>query len=165
MAVTFVFDRDLPEVAALFLSPDFRRFRSERLGESQVSCKVKKTASQGHEFLMSRRVTRSLPAMFSKFFEPSQLFHLRENWQNTVKGWNGEFEVAIEGQSIDIYGDFALEPHRAGCRYTINHQCAARVPLIGRRLEKFVISQADKGVEQELTFLQAYLRGDIDGAV
>jgi hypothetical protein len=97
----------------------------------------------------------------AKLFDPVQTLKMTETWRDDGEGGcNGDFTIDIDGQPITISADFELYPTDDGCCYRIEHRVKARVPLIGGRLEKYVLGQTLSGCEQELD----YLRDQLDQA-
>ena len=59
---------------------------------------------------------------------------------------------------MTITADIALLKRGKGCEYQVDHHCKARIPLIGGKVEKYILSQTDGGAQDELDYLQQYLK-------
>lgn len=158
MAMSYEFDCDVDSVAALLNDPQFLVDRCLELGELEAECEV---ADEGDTTVihLTRKVERDLPAFLSKIFDPVQTLQMTEEWQSDGEGgWSGEFAIDIEGQPVSIAANFELYPTAAGSCYTIEHQVKARIPLIGGKVEKFVLRQTKDTCRAELDYLRDQLR-------
>ncbi|WP_372749354.1 DUF2505 family protein, partial [Litorivivens sp.] len=63
----------------------------------------------------------------------------------------------VEGQPVTIGGKFTLKPSKKGCVYSVSHTCKAKIPLVGGKVEKFVLGQTGDGAVAELEFAERSL--------
>ena len=66
-------------------------------------------------------------------------------------------QITIKGQPVVISAEMALQPQGGGCEYRVSHRCKAKIPLVGGKVEKFVLSQTDDGAVAELDYLKKAL--------
>ena len=102
---------------------------------------------------MNRTVERDLPSFLSKLFSSEQTFELVETWRDAGDGREASYEMRFEGQPVTVFADITLTDSDEGCIYAINHTCKAKIPLIGGRVEKFVLNQIIEGCDDELEYL------------
>ncbi|MBD2858996.1 DUF2505 domain-containing protein [Spongiibacter sp. KMU-158] len=152
MSVRFTFNHDIDTVAEKLFDPDFRVDRAIGLGEHSADCEM-----EGDEdsvsMVMNRELERELPAILAKVFNARQTMRFEESWERSGDGWQGKVNIQAEGQPIVITADYSLVPKGKGCEYTATHYCKAKIPLIGGKIEKFVLSLTDGDAEKELQYL------------
>lgn len=156
MSVTMQFDRDLDTVWAQLQDPDFRVERSLALGELSADCEIE-DFGDSLTVAMEREVTRDLPSVLAKVFNPKQTLNFTEEWQADGEGWRGTMQITIKGQPVVISAEMSLQPIAEGCEYQVRHHCKAKIPLVGGKVEKFVLSQTDDGAVAELEYLKKSL--------
>lgn len=152
MTVKITIDHDLDTVWELLSDPQFRVDRSEALGEFNAECEVE-ADDDSATVTMSRDVERDLPSVLAKVFSSRQSLSFVERWQWDGEGWSGTLQVDVQGQPVKITADFSLTSDGDGCVYEITHYCKAKIPLVGGKVEKFVLAETDKGAVEELEYL------------
>jgi hypothetical protein len=148
---------DIESVLSLLTDPDFLVDRCLHLGEMEASCEVEE---QGEitTITMTRKLERDLPGFLAKMMDPIQVINLQEQWQqNGEESWKGDYSFEVEGQPVTIGASFELYATDTGCCYTITHRAKAKIPLLGRRIEKYIQGQAEEGCTAELAYLQQQL--------
>ena len=145
MAVHYEFEHEVESVLALLMDPDFLVDRCLALGELEASCEVEEL--DGTTVIkLTRKLQRDLPGFLAKMMDSVQIIRITEQWQaDDEGGWNGEYTFEVEGQPVAVGARFELYPTDAGCCYSIEHSASAKIPLLGRRIEKFILVQAEEG--------------------
>jgi hypothetical protein len=154
MSIQYDLEHDIESVFGLLTDPDFLVDRSLQLGELEAACEV---SDDGEIAVveMTRKLKRDLPGFLAKMMDPVQTVRITERWQADGEGgWTGEYDFEMEGQPVWVGADFELYPTDAGCCYAIEHRTRAKIPLIGRKIEKFVLTQAEQGCMAELDHLR-----------
>ena len=153
MAVKCQFDCGIDTVWALLCDPDFRVERSIALGELSAECDIEESDEQV-VVKMEREVIRELPSVLAKVFNAQQSLVFIETWQPKGDGWAGEMSIEIKKQPVRLGATMSLMPTASGCEYIVSHHCKAKIPLIGGKVEKFVLSQTDDGALAEVNYLK-----------
>ncbi|MCX2980642.1 DUF2505 domain-containing protein [Halieaceae bacterium IMCC14734] len=157
MAVHYEFEQEVESVLALLMDPDFLVDRCLALGELEASCEVEEF-DDTTVIKLTRKLQRDLPRFLAKMMDSVQIIHITEQWQaDDDGGWKGEYTFEVEGQPVAVGARFELYPTDAGCCYSIEHSASAKIPLLGRRIEKFILVQAEEGCAAELDYLQQQL--------
>lgn len=156
MAVSREFAASVDDIYQLLADPDFLVERSEALGEEFCEAEVEEYEDETL-INVKRRVRRDLPAFLAKMFNPVQTLNMTETWRPDGDDWEGTIEIRVEGQPVVIRGDFALKASKKGCVYTVSHSCKAKIPLVGGKVEKFVLSQTGEGATDELKYVETKL--------
>lgn len=158
MALSVAFDDEVETVFNLMTDPDFLVERSTALGELSADCEVEDFDDETI-VSMTRQVRRELPSVLAKMFNPVQTMQMKEIWRRDGDDWTGEYSITVQGQPVTISATFSLTASGGGCLYTIEHRCRATIPLVGGKVEKFVLAQAIAGAEDELAYTRRHLRG------
>lgn len=157
MSMHYEFDHDAQSVFDLLTDPQFLVDRCLELGELEASCEVEE--QDGATVIrLSRKLERDLPRFLAKMFDPVQTVQMTETWQSDGDdGYTGDYTFVIEGQPVSIGATFKLYPTDDGCCYVINHRVKAKVPVVGKQIEKFIHGQAKEGCVEELDYAQQCL--------
>lgn len=158
MTVKYTIGHDIDTVWEKLTDPDFRVERSDALGEFNAECEVEVDGDGEHVTVtMSRDVERELPSVLAKVFSSRQSLNFTEQWDWDGTGWQGQLHVDVKGQPVKISADFSLMPQGDGCVYQITHRCKAKIPLVGGKVEKFILAETDDGARNELDYLVSVL--------
>ncbi|MEH6593799.1 MAG: DUF2505 domain-containing protein, partial [Halioglobus sp.] len=130
--------------------------RSLALGELSAECEVEESDSLTLVSL-TREVSRDLPKILAKVFDSVQVMDMTEEWAPEGEGWRGKWTIAVQGQPVTISANFELLPTRTGCRYTVSHSAKAKIPLVGSRVEKYILGQTADGARDELEYANKHL--------
>ena len=156
MAVDFEFEHDAQTVYDALTDPDFLVDRCLALGELSAECDVEE--GEGVTTIrLAREISRDMPALLAKIFGAVQLTEMEERWEPNEHGWHGGWTMKVRGQPVTIFGDFELVNTPTGCRYSVSHRAKAAIPLVGSKVEKFILGQTSDGAIDELTYLRDYL--------
>jgi len=156
MSVSYPFECDAQSVYECLTEPHFLVDRCLALGELSAECDVIED-DETTTINLVREVRRELPRILAKLFDPVQLMDMTEHWREDGDGFVGDFIIEIRGQPVTITAEFELVSTQDGCLYTITHKVKARVPLVGRQLEKYVLGQTAEGARDELDYLNEQL--------
>ena len=156
MSVHCDFEHDVQTVYETLTDPQFLVDRCMAMGELGAECEVEENEEATSVHLV-REIRRNPPRILAKVFDPVQFTEMTEQWQPGENGWHGNWTMQVRGQPITIMGSFELLGTPGGCRYSVSHQVRANVPLLGGRIEKYILGQASGGATDELTYLKQYL--------
>jgi hypothetical protein len=156
MSVTYQFDSDIEEVYQTLTEPQFLVDRSLALGELSAECDVTEDGDVTAVNLV-REVSRDLPRIMAKLFDPVQTMDMVEHWCEEGDSYKGDWTIEIRGQPVTITARFELTPTAGGCQYSVSHQVKAKIPLVGKQVEKYILGQTGDGARDELQYLKDYL--------
>lgn len=156
MAVDFDFEHDVQTVYETLTDPDFLVDRCLALGELSAECDVEE-GEEATVIRLEREIRRDVPRFLEKIFGSVQVTEMEETWRPHKDGWRGEWTLKVRGQPVTVFADFELRSTAGGCRYSVSHRAKAAIPLVGSRVEKFILSQTSDGAADELTYLRDYL--------
>jgi len=158
MSVSYEFDHDVQTVYETLTEPQFLVDRCLALGELSAECEVEEDEHSTVVKLV-REVSRDLPRVLAKLFDAVQVTDMVETWQPDGEGWRGTWELDVRGQPVTVAASFQLEPTSTGSRYTVSHSARAKIPLVGKQVEKYILGQTASGATDELAYLRDYLGG------
>lgn len=156
MSLEFTFSHSAEDVFDLFCDPDFLVERSIALGEISADAEIEDDGSKV-TISMRREVTRDLPKMLAKVFNPQQVLNLKEEWQQIGEAFIGKSEFTVEGQPVKVNTEMTLKPSGNGSVFSIKYKAKADIPLVGGKVEKFIISNCVEGSQKELEFAEGKL--------
>ena len=156
MTVAFEFNHDIETVYETLTNPEYLVDRCLDLGELSAECDVEEH-EEGTTVTMVREMQQDVPKILQKLFGDVQTVDLTEEWTPADNGWHGHWVLQARGQSATLEADFTLEETKGGCRYTVTHSAKAKIPLLGKQVEKFMLGQTKEGAENELNHLKEHL--------
>ncbi|CAA0104594.1 Uncharacterised protein [BD1-7 clade bacterium] len=158
MSVKYNLPYDAESVFELLTDPDFLVQRSLECGELSADAEVEEDGIKTH-VIMNREVVRELPKVLAKIFDPKQTLHMKESWQQVGSNFVGKSEFTIEGQPASLSADMTIKPTNSGCEYAITYKAKANIPLVGGKVEKFIIANCEDAIPKEVAFLEEKLAG------
>jgi hypothetical protein len=157
MTIEFTFKNGVAAVFDLLTDADYLVERALELGELSADCTVEDD-NDGVVITMTREVQQHLPAFLARLFDARQTVELTERWKGKGNTRHGSYSLRIVGQPVTVEAEIRLKSDPGGgCTYAITHKAKAQIPLIGRRVEQFILSQAEEGTRKELDHLEARL--------
>lgn len=157
MTITHHFTQDSDAVYALMTDAGALKQRCADLGEKNISCSVEE---QGRKTIvnLSRTVKRDLPKVLAAMFSAENTIKMKEQWEAIGSTYMGSYTAEVVGQPVSLSAKFKLKPAAdGGCDYSIDYSCKASIPLVGKKVEEFIISQTAGGLEQEIGWLKKKL--------
>ncbi len=152
MSLKFTFSHSVDDVFDLFCDPDFLVERSMALGEISADAEIEEDDNGKILITMRREVKQDLPAFLAKMFNPQQAITMKEEWQQIGESFIGKGTYDVEGQPVTVKTDMTLKPDGDGCIYTISYSPKAKIPMIGKKVEKFIEGNCEEGTKKELEF-------------
>lgn len=152
MGLRYELNHDVETVRKKLSDPQFLADRLVAVGEERPEVSV--TEVNGLPVItLKREQRRELPKVAAKIIGDVQRFEQTEKWFPEGTGWRGEYHIDIIGAPVVIDAAFDLLPADGGSIYTITHMPKAKVPLVGKVLEKYLVEQTRIGCIKELDYL------------
>jgi Protein of unknown function (DUF2505) len=147
------FDRSVEEVYALLTDPEFLKRRAESAGEKNAAVRVDSDGGR-MTIRLERDVERNLPGFMKKFFHPTSHLVDVQTWDAAGEVKNSDWTVEVSGQRrVQIRGRLSLAPATGGgCDYTETFSVTVAIPLVGGRIEKYVLGETESSIRQQLDF-------------
>ena len=157
MAHTFPVNCDIDKAFSMLSDPIFINARNLAIGELESDCRVEKQDNKTVLYITRRIMRDNVPKALSKVIKPVQTVEFVEQWHKEGDSMVGHYKSDIAGMPVKVDADIKLTPSPNGCTYTIDHTARAKIPLVGRLVEKFIISQTGDGVGAEIDYLNGQL--------
>jgi hypothetical protein len=157
MTIIHSFKADTDAVFALMTDADTLIARCKALGEKNISCSVEPNGRKT-VVKLTRTVKRDLPKVLAAMFSAENTIKMHEQWEAIGSTYMGTYTAEVVGQPVSLSAKFKLKATDNGCDYSIDYQCKASIPLVGKKIEEFIISQTAGGLEQEIHWLQQQLQ-------
>jgi hypothetical protein len=150
--------RTVDQVFALVSDPEFLRRRAEAAGEKNIVIQVNREGTL-LKLRIERDLERNLPAFMKKMFSPTNHLVDVQTWQTAGDVKTSDWSVEISGQKrIDLRGRLSLAPAAGGgCDYVEMFSATVAIPLVGGRVEKYVLGETETSTRQQIEFLRAAL--------
>lgn len=156
MSIQYYFKASADQVFDKMTDPDFLVQRCVAMGEKNIQCDVEMEGRKT-TVVLARTIKRELPAVLAKLFGAENRMVMTEHWESIGNSWLGHYQVEVEGQPVMLSAKFKLKPTDTGCEYSIDYSCKARIPLVGGKVEDFILSQTEAGMRKEMDYLAAVL--------
>lgn len=157
MSITHQFDASVETVFDLMTDPQSIVDRCEALGEKDIECEVE---DEGRKtFVRSKRtLKRELPKVLAAMFSSENTIVFDEQWEKIGNHYIGSYTADVQGQPVVLKASFSLKPTPAGgAEYSIDYTCKAKIPLVAKKVEEFIVSQTVSGLEAEINWLKQQL--------
>lgn len=147
------YDRSVDDVFRLVTDLDFLKRRAEAAGEKNVVVRVDRDGSR-MVIRIERDLERKMPGFMKKVFSPTNHLVDVQVWDTASAVKTSDWTVELAGQKrVAIRGRLSLAPGSAGgCDYTEAFGVTVSIPLIGGRVEKYVLGETESSIRQQLVF-------------
>jgi hypothetical protein len=147
------YDRSVDDVLALLIDPDFLKRRAEGVGEKNVVVRIDRDGGR-MTIRLERDVERSLPGFMKKLFNPTNHLIDVQTWDTSGEVKTSDWTVEVVGQKrVQIRGRLSLAPAASGgCDHTEAFTAAVSIPLVGGRIEKYVLGETESSIRQQFDF-------------
>lgn len=108
---------------------------------------------------MKRTVSIELPGFARKVMEPTQRVRTIDDWYDRGDGtYGGTFTTDVRGAPFELNGVTHVEPDGDdACTYTLEIEVKVKVPVIGRKLERWSADDVDRQIADEFAAADAWL--------
>jgi hypothetical protein len=153
VALEFSLPAPIDTVFERLTDPDYLVERSLALGELSADCSVEEDGD-AVVITMRREIERKLPAVLARLFSPRQTVELVERWNTSGRVHKGSYRLSVLGQPVTVSATLELKAADTGkSLYTVSHSAKASIPLVGGKVEAFILSQTEAGARAELEHL------------
>lgn len=154
------YEHPIEKVMEVFRDPDFYLDKFEGVGARNVEVLASSDEEGVFAIETQREVPLDVPAALKTLLGSWTIVIQNEEW---VEGEDGEYlnelEINSEGVPAIITGSMTLVPTDQGCVNEVVMEIDCGIPLVGRKLERFVADSTEEQLEAEYEFIQEYLDG------
>ena len=110
---------------------------------------------------LQRWVLRDYPKFLKKLFPPKQGMKEVEHWQKDGSNWKGSYVLDVQGSPIEITADLTIRATPGGgSEFSVIHAVTAKIPLLGKKIEAYILKETQVGCADELEFCEKRLAGE-----
>jgi hypothetical protein len=161
-AVAHKYPQDVDTVFKLMTTEQYLMDRAYWVKEVDPEAKVEWNGELP-KITLQRWVLRDYPKFLKKLFPAKQGMGDVENWQKDGSNWKGSYVIDVQGNPVEVTGDFTLRATPGGgSEFSIRHGVTAKIPLLGGKIEKYILKETQMGCGDELVFCEKRLAGDAD---
>ncbi|MGJ8686198.1 MAG: DUF2505 family protein [Spongiibacteraceae bacterium] len=144
------------EIFKLLTNTEYLVARSESIGEKNVSASV---TQDGEDTVVNMHLERhlELPKALAKLFHPHQSIDIVERWNKQGEAIVGFSEFLVENRPVVISTTSTITNTDTGSQIAMSVAAKANIPLIGKKVEKFINEVFIKGIEQSFDYLNEHL--------
>lgn len=150
-------ETDVETLFAVLSGPDWASQVAAHLDDDCLLISRAEGADGSVELVMSRQA-EPLPGFVAKFAPADVVIVTTDRWGPSVDGardctWTAE----IPGTPVRIRGTQRIEPCATGSRHVASAEVTVPVPLVGGRIEAFIVEQIQRIAAAEEAVVRAVL--------
>lgn len=152
LEMTHKYDNGLKQVLGVFFDEGHILEKNQRLGCRNVRIAELTRNGGSAKLVVEREVTSSVevPGMLASFHREWNQVRQEEHWFRKHDGeWHCEFRVRIDGVPAKIKGNMRLQGSDNTCTNQVTLSVRCDVPLLGKKLAKFLADDSRVKIEQE----------------
>ena len=158
-AVVHKYPQDVDTVFKLMTSEEYLVDRAYWVKEVDPEAKVEWNGDLP-KITLQRWVLRDYPKFLKKMFPPKQGMGEEEQWQKDGDNWKGSYVIDVQGNPVEVTGEFTLRATPdGGSEFSIRHGVTAKIPLLGKKIEAYILKETQMGCGDELVFCEKRLAG------
>jgi len=146
------YETGLEQVLGIFLTEDHILGKNARLGARNVSIRelVRDEGSAKLVFEREMQSSNEVPGILASFHREWNRIRQEEHWVCKDEGeWHCEFRVHIEGVPAKIKGTMRLYGDSAACSNSITLDVRCEIPLLGKKIARFLLDDSRIKIGQE----------------
>ncbi len=154
------FPATVEAVVNLILDTDIQQRMYRELGYRKWTEERRET-TQGLERTLTIQPPVALPGFIRKAFGDNAGYREHQTWDADRRRytWKVVFDLS---DRLTFSGECTFQSAPSGCVRRITGEARARIPLIGRRLEAYVVSEAEKSEHGSARWMAEHLAGKAD---
>jgi hypothetical protein len=147
---------DLAAAHAAMVDPATTTEKYESLGNTEVSVDCGEDGD-GIRIHARRRVSVDLPGFMAKVMSPTNMYDQVDLWTPAPGGYDGRFQITVEGAPVHVNGTMTLREVADGVSYVVDGEVKVSIPFVGGMAAGFAAEQAGKVAAEEGAFLKRLL--------
>lgn len=149
------------DVIAAISSEDYLVYRYDEAGIQSFELDIIEDSAERFESLVRRKAsTDRLPGFARKITGDSVTLVQKQFWNRNQTPFLGELMMELEGLPGHILTRLELHDDGDGASTLHGHgEVVARIPLLGSRIEKLLVTRVGDGFERSAQAIREYLAG------
>ena len=158
-ALVYDYKQDIDAVYKEITSEAYINDRATWNVNDKTSATIKPNASGGVDIVLDRYIHREYPRAIRKLLPATTNMDHQETWEPDGDGWKGSYDVDVKKSPVTVGAEFTLKKKGTGCELRIWHWATAKIPLLGGRVEKYILGQTSGQFGDQLHYLDLRLSG------
>lgn len=159
LKVSVDINKDVDSVFETICNSDYISSKLETNGARNVNIQSSGANGTSANLVYSREEPADVPSALKKFISEWNKLTNRDNWTGTAgASYDGQYEVDMGGP-IKVGGTHTLEANGDGTTSTIHMDISCSIPLVGKKLEKFVASMSEGALQADVDYQKQYCEG------
>ena len=160
-AIVYEFSHPIDQVYQALTSREFLEERANWVQTDDVEIKeIQSTAGGGSKAVVDRYVHRNYPRAFKGLFPDRQHMDNVENFvPDGAGGYKLDYVCDVTGAPVLVEAEGTLKSTGGGCELRALHTITVKIPMIGKRVEKYVMGQTKSQYRDQLFYLDLKLDG------
>lgn len=154
--LTINYSQDVDTVYRFVTDPEVIKKRSEAMGEKNIKVQIDE-AGGTKTITSTREIESDLPGFAKKLFSSTNTIVERREWRDAGDKKTCKSHIDIVGTPGKIDSNITISPNGTGCKYDIEFEVTAKVPLIRKKLEEFIAKTTMEGMRDEHDYNQRVL--------
>ena len=153
-SVSYDIPADVETTFAAISSEAWAAAKAKRLedGSEVVS---RSESGDGVTLVVSRKLPDAIPGFLQKFLPADGRVKQTDTWTAASGGVRaGTWQADTPGSPVKVGGTMRFEPAGDGCRYVVEGEIKASIPLIGGKAEDFAVGMTKKLTASEADVLR-----------
>lgn len=147
---------DLETAYAAMVDPARTTEKYQSLGNTEVTVEAG-ADGEGIRIHARRRVSVDLPGFMTKIMSPSNMYDQVDRWMPAADGYDGRFEITVEGAPVHVNGTMRLREVDDAVSYVVDGEVKVTIPFVGGMAAGFAAEQAGRVAGEEGSFLKHLL--------
>ena len=155
-AVTYDIPADVETTYAAISGERWAAGKAERLKDESKVVSREVAAGDAVTLVVSRKLPDGIPGFLQKFLPADGRVTQTDSWSAAADGVrSGSWKADTPGSPVKVGGTMRLEPADGGCRYVVEGDIKASIPLIGGKAEDVAVGMTKKLTAAEAEVLRS----------
>jgi len=151
---TYQYSQSVDEIAAAYLDEDFLTAKFDAINSRNVSVSVEAYEDDTFAVNVDREVPADVPGPLKTFVKPWNKTSQRESWTGREGGpYTATVIAKPDAAPAEIASTVTITATDTGCETVTEFDIVCNVPLVGKKLAKFIGEAAAESLDDEYNFL------------
>ncbi|MFN2539908.1 MAG: DUF2505 domain-containing protein [Mycobacteriales bacterium] len=155
-SVSYDIPSDVETAYAAITSEGWAAGKASALNDESKVVSREVGAGDAVTLVVSRKLPAAVPGFLQKFLPADGRVTQTDAWSAAADGVrSGTWKAETPGSPVKVGGTMRLEPAGSGCRYSVEGEIKASIPLIGGKAEDFAVGMTKKLTASEADVLRS----------
>ena len=155
-SVSYDIPSDVETAYAAISSDRWAAGKADRLKDESKVVSREVGAGDAVTLVITRKLPDGIPGFLQKFLPADGRVTQTDSWSAAADGVrSGSWKADTPGSPVKVGGTMRLEPHASGCRYVVEGEIKASIPLIGGKAEDVAVNMTKKLTASEAEVLRS----------